>query len=330
MRNVPASHPGLTFHDVVYRPSVAPSTAQSDAAPWRYQLIVARRPDGEIVLLVGDRLDNLGEGLDALARELSGEVVRRYCGDQWPRLWIEDDAERPFAERFRVVDFRVRPDNTRAPYARRPIAHDAIVQLLGGPFLAATEGEALARDRIIFGTIAAPPVSGWDWQRAHAHHPERPTPAGLLDDPVRIWRWRLEYALRRWRRAAMAHDADPDSAGSWRDHERVIRASGPALRSLETVEDLITHYFCHRFDHTWLDRPGDSAWTLLTLGANRAPELLEGWVLAAAHGLPPEQLKVLRVDRVADVALWRRFTALAARGSATIKGSGGNGSVGSP
>lgn len=303
MKSDPASRHHLVFHDVVYRPPVVPGTPWADAAPpWRYQLIVARQASGEVILFAGDRPDNLGEGLDALVRELAGEIVRHYCGGRWPRLWIEDDPDRPFAERFRVVDFRIRPDNNRVPYTRRPIAHEAIVRLLGGPFLAATEEAALARDRIIFGTIAAPP-RGWDWQAAGAHHPERLASAGLLDDPVRIWRWRLEYALRRWRRAAMAHDADPDSAGSWRDNERVIRASAPALRSLVTVEDLITHYFCHRFDHTWLDRPGDSAWTLLTLGADRAPELLEGWVLSAARTLLTERLKVLRVDRIADVAL---------------------------
>ncbi len=39
MRNVPASRPGLTFHDVVYRPSVALGTARADAAPpWRYRI----------------------------------------------------------------------------------------------------------------------------------------------------------------------------------------------------------------------------------------------------------------------------------------------------
>jgi hypothetical protein len=101
------------------------------------------------------------------------------------------------------------------------------------------------------------------------------------------------------------------------------------LRSLETVEDLLTHYFCHRFDHTWLDRPGDSAWTLLTLGADRAPELLEGWVLSAARTLPTERLKVLRVARVADVALWRRFAELTSGGAATTRGERGNGSAGS-
>ena len=275
MAGTRAAPPDMAFHDLVYRPPVPLGTAWADAPPpWRYQMIVARPPTGGTVVLVADRPDNLGEGLDALARTLAGEVVRRYCGE-WPRLWIEDHPERPIADRFRVIEFRPSLDGGRAPSDWRPIDHEAIVRLIGGPFLSTTEAEALARDWLLFGTLGTPPDPGWDWQARDAHHPDRLEPAGLLDDPVRIWRWRLEYALRRWRRAAAAHEADLDSGGSWAAHERAIRAAGPTLRSVETVEDLVTHYFCHRLDNTWLDRPGDTVWAPLTLGADRWRGLLE-------------------------------------------------------
>lgn len=110
-------------------------------------------------------------------------------------------------------------------------------------------------------------------------------------------RWRIEHALRVWRAAEEVILHSPSSAERRGDYELAIDCALEHLRSLETCEALLDHYFRDR------SRPFERG--------GPKPGTVEAWVAATQDSVP--RGRELIPTLIEDAAFWRRLRQLVSR-----------------
>jgi hypothetical protein len=294
-------------HSILYRPP-GDGALPGLGHPWRFRLRTYRRRDGHLIGALAPRRENAGNGINDVSRYLLPALIGRYCGGEPPTCWLEIHPTADPGERFRLVQYRQYAGGRRGCARWEQIAPDVAVALLEDPSLLdeqAATGHALP----LLGATWDAADLWWDEGALLDPRDQRALPPGLYDDPVGTRRWRLTWALARWREAARTHaHSAGDAWAQW--HEAAIRAALPALEGARSTAALLDHYFEDRLRAGWLDEQAPTIGDLRDHGAADAPGTVEYWAVRATRATPPPVARRLDAALIVDVTCWRHWQAI--------------------